>query len=85
MTVRFRSAARRPGSSNTSLASRFTSRAAEGKAGYDSHIQAGAKKVLLSAPAKDKPDATTWGGGNVFDVYTKADGTALDGTKYRDW
>jgi len=37
---------------------RFTSRAADGKAGYDSHLQAGAKKVLLSAPAKDKPDAT---------------------------
>jgi glyceraldehyde 3-phosphate dehydrogenase len=37
---------------------RFTSRLAEGKAGYDSHLQAGAKRVLLSAPAKDKPDAT---------------------------
>jgi glyceraldehyde 3-phosphate dehydrogenase len=37
---------------------RFTSRAAEGKPGYDSHVVAGAKRVLLSAPAKDKPDAT---------------------------
>ncbi len=37
---------------------RFTSKAADGKPGYDSHIQAGAKRVLLSAPAKDKPDAT---------------------------
>jgi glyceraldehyde 3-phosphate dehydrogenase len=37
---------------------RFTARAAEGKAGYDSHLTAGAKRVLLSAPAKDKPDAT---------------------------
>jgi len=37
---------------------RFTSRAAEGKPGYDSHLSAGARKVLLSAPAKDKPDAT---------------------------
>ena len=34
---------------------------------------------------QDKPDSTSWGGQNVFDVYTKADGTALDGTKYRDW
>ena len=34
---------------------------------------------------QDKPDATSWGGQNVFDVYTKATGTALDGTKYRDW
>lgn len=33
----------------------------------------------------DKPDSTSWGGGNVYDVYTKADGTALDGTKYKDW
>jgi general secretion pathway protein G len=33
----------------------------------------------------DKPDSTSWGGSNVFDVYTKADGTALDGTKYREW
>ncbi|MFB3893511.1 MAG: type I glyceraldehyde-3-phosphate dehydrogenase [Phycisphaerae bacterium] len=37
---------------------RFTSRAAEGKPGYDSHLKAGAKRVLLSAPAKDKPDGT---------------------------
>ena len=33
----------------------------------------------------DKPDSTTWGGGNVYDVYCKSDATALDGTKYRDW
>lgn len=38
---------------------------------------------LLSS--RDRPDATTWGGENVFDVYTKSLGTALDGTKYRDW
>jgi glyceraldehyde 3-phosphate dehydrogenase len=37
---------------------KFTSRATADKAGYDSHIKAGAKRVLLSAPAKDKPDAT---------------------------
>jgi general secretion pathway protein G len=34
---------------------------------------------------QDKPDSTSWGGQNVFDVYTKGGGTALDGTKYRDW
>jgi general secretion pathway protein G len=34
---------------------------------------------------QDKPDATSWGGQNVYDVYTKAPGVALDGTKYRDW
>jgi general secretion pathway protein G len=34
---------------------------------------------------QDDPDSRSWGGQNVFDVYTKSDGTALDGTKYRDW
>jgi general secretion pathway protein G len=34
---------------------------------------------------QDEPDTTVWGGKNVFDVYTKSSGTALDGTKYRDW
>lgn len=34
---------------------------------------------------QDEPDASRWGGQNVFDVYTTFDGTALDGTKYRDW
>jgi glyceraldehyde 3-phosphate dehydrogenase len=36
----------------------FTSRKKEGKAGYDSHLDAGAKRVVLSAPAKDEPDLT---------------------------
>ena len=34
---------------------------------------------------QDEPDATRWGGQNVFDVYTTSDGTALDGTSYQDW
>ena len=34
---------------------------------------------------QDKPDSTRWGGQNVFDVFTTFGGTALDGTKYRDW
>jgi general secretion pathway protein G len=34
---------------------------------------------------QDDPDSTSWGGKNVFDVYTKSTGTALDGTKYSDW
>jgi len=34
---------------------------------------------------QDEPDTTTWGGKNVFDVFTRSTGTALDGTKYRDW
>ena len=36
----------------------FSARAANGKPGYDSHLQAGAKKVILSAPAKDGADLT---------------------------
>ena len=34
---------------------------------------------------QDAPDATRWGGQNVFDVHTTFDGAALDGSKYRDW
>ncbi len=34
---------------------------------------------------QDRPDSRSWGGQNVFDVYTTSDGTALDGTKYSDW
>ena len=36
----------------------FTGRAKDGKPGYDSHLEAGARKVVLSAPAKDSPDLT---------------------------
>jgi len=35
--------------------------------------------------AQDDPDSTSWGGNNVFDVYTKSQATALDGTRYADW
>ena len=34
---------------------------------------------------KDRPDSTSWGGDDVFDVYSKSTDTALDGTKYKDW
>ena len=34
---------------------------------------------------QDDPDSTSWGGSNVFDVYSKSTATALDGTKYSDW
>jgi glyceraldehyde 3-phosphate dehydrogenase len=36
----------------------FTGRAKDGKAGYDSHLAAGAKRVVLSAPANDGADLT---------------------------
>jgi general secretion pathway protein G len=34
---------------------------------------------------QDDPDSKNWGGQSVYDVYTKFEGTALDGSKYRDW
>ncbi len=34
---------------------------------------------------QDDADSDSWGGQSVFDVYTKAQGTALDGSKYKDW
>jgi len=33
----------------------------------------------------DAPDSTQWGGDNVFDVYSRSDKVALDGTKYNTW
>src|ERR1700737_566599 len=34
---------------------------------------------------QDDPDSDSWGGQSVFDVYSKAQGTGLEGTKYKDW
>ncbi|MFB3922716.1 MAG: type II secretion system protein [Terriglobia bacterium] len=34
---------------------------------------------------QDDPDSRSWSGNNVFDVYSKSQGTALDGTRYADW
>jgi general secretion pathway protein G len=34
---------------------------------------------------QDDPKNNSWGGQNIFDVYTKSQGTSLDGTKYKDW
>lgn len=34
---------------------------------------------------QDDPDSTSWGGENLYDVYSLSDGTAIDGTKYKDW
>jgi general secretion pathway protein G len=34
---------------------------------------------------QDDFDSSSWGGGNVFDVFSKSQATALDGTKYSDW
>ena len=34
---------------------------------------------------QDDADSTSWGGHNVFDVYSQSQATAIDGTKYSDW
>ena len=34
---------------------------------------------------QDKKEDTSWGGENVYDIYTKSGRTALDGSKYKDW
>jgi len=34
---------------------------------------------------QDAPDSRDWGGGNVFDVYSKSEAVAIDGTKYNTW
>jgi general secretion pathway protein G len=34
---------------------------------------------------QDDPKSDSYGGQSVFDVYSKSQGTALDGTKYSDW
>ncbi len=34
---------------------------------------------------QDEYDTDTWGGENVFDVYTRSQGIALDGSRYREW
>jgi general secretion pathway protein G len=34
---------------------------------------------------QDDPTSDSWGGQNVFDVYTQSERTGLDGTKYKDW
>jgi general secretion pathway protein G len=34
---------------------------------------------------QDDPDSTSWGGHNVFDVYSQSTGTATDGSKYSNW
>lgn len=34
---------------------------------------------------QDEPDSTSWGGQNVYDIYSLSPKTAIDGTKYKDW
>jgi general secretion pathway protein G len=33
----------------------------------------------------DKSDSSSWGGEDVYDVYSLSEGTAIDGTKYKEW
>ncbi len=42
-------------------------------------------RFLRKIPVDPMTGPTSWGGKNVFDVYSKSTATALDGTKYSDW
>jgi general secretion pathway protein G len=33
----------------------------------------------------DAPDSNQWGGGNVYDIYSKSEAVSIDGTKYNTW
>ena len=35
--------------------------------------------------SEDDPDSTSWGGQNIFDVYSLSQGSAINGTKYAEW
>jgi len=43
------------------------------------------KKDWGMRSVQDDADSHSWGGQDVFDVFSKSTGTALDGTKYSDW
>ena len=43
------------------------------------------KKEWGMRSSQDDKDSDSWGEQNLFDVYSKTDQTALDGTKYKDW
>ncbi len=34
---------------------------------------------------QDDPDETSWCGQNVWDVHSRSEGKALDGTRYKEW
>lgn len=33
----------------------------------------------------DEPDSDSWGGQDVYDIYSKSEEVALDGTLYKEW
>ena len=47
--------------------------------------QAGEEPKWGMRSYNDQPDSSSWGGEDVYDVYSLSDGTAIDGTKYKDW
>jgi general secretion pathway protein G len=34
---------------------------------------------------QDEPDSSSWGGENVFDVYSESEGVGMDGRPYSEW
>lgn len=49
----------------------------------DQTVSASAQWVLRSY--RDAPDSGTWGGEDVYDIRSASAGTALDGSRYREW
>lgn len=43
------------------------------------------KKEWGLRSVQDDPDSTSWGGQNVYDVYSLSEGTGIDGTPYSEW
>lgn len=47
--------------------------------------KAGEEPVWGLRSYTDSPDASVWGGEDVFDVYSESEGVAIDGSRYKDW
>ncbi|HEV2705556.1 MAG TPA: type II secretion system protein [Pyrinomonadaceae bacterium] len=82
------------------VVSRTTPQVAAGAQATDNKLLSTKKKVYLRQipvdpvtgkaewdlrSCYDPADASSWGGENVFDVRSKAEGEALNGEKYSDW
>jgi len=49
------------------------------------HAQPGEEPKWGLRSYADQPDSSSWGGEDVYDVYSLSGETAIDGTKYKDW
>jgi general secretion pathway protein G len=87
------------GAAGTTAATTMSPGSAAGKSGPAESSEPKIVKLLRRIPRdpmtdsldwglrsyQDDSDSQVWGGENVYDVYTRSNATALDGTKYQDW